>query len=75
MSEEEEIDYTQHIIAAMDSYGIVTSHRTEANPTEDQLAELARNERHLWLKMKEEGFVAALSAEQKANIEALNISL
>ena len=71
----EETDYTQDVKAAMDSYKIVTSHRTEANPTEDQLAELARNERHLWLKMKEEGFVAALSAEQKANIEALNISI
>ena len=71
----EEIDYAQHIIAAMDSYNIVTSHRTEANPTEDQLAELDRNERHLWLKMKDESFVAALSAEQKANIEALNISI
>ena len=71
----EETDYTQHVIAAMDSYNIVVSHRSEANPTEDQLAELARNERHLWLKMKDEGFVAALSAEQKANIEALNISI
>ena len=71
----EETDYTQHVIAAMDSYNIVTSHITEANPTEDQLAELYRNERHLWLKMKDEGFVAALSAEQKANIEALNISI
>ena len=71
----EETDYTQHVIAAIDSYNIVMSHRSEANPTEDQLAELARNERHLWLKMKEEGFVAALSAEQKANIEALNISI
>ena len=71
----EEIDYTQHVIAAMDSYNIVVSHRSEANPTDDQTAELVRNERHLWLKMKEEGIVAALSAEQKANIEALNISL
>ena len=71
----EEIDYTQHVIAAMDSYNIVVSHRSEANLTDDQTAELARNERHLWLNMKEEGFVAALSAEQKANIEALNISI
>ena len=71
----EETDYTQHVIAAMDSYNIVVFHRTEANPTEDQKDELARNERHLWLKMKDEGFVAALSAEQKANIEALNISI
>ena len=71
----EEIDYAQHIVAAMDSYNIVTSHRSEANPTDDQKDELARNERHLWLKMKEEGFVAALTAEQKANIEALKVSL
>ena len=71
----EETDYTQHVIAAMHSYNIVVSHRTEANPTDDQKDELARNERHLALKMQEEGFVAALSTEQKANIEALNISL
>ena len=71
----EETDYTQDVKAAMNSYDIVASHRTEANPTDEQKDELARNERHLWLKMKEEGFVAALSAEQKANIEALNISI
>ena len=71
----EEIDYAQHVIAAMDSYNIVVSHRSEANPTDDQTAELARNERHLALKMQEEGFVAALTTEQKANIEALNISI
>jgi len=71
----EETDYTQHITSAMNSYNIVVSHRTEANPTDDQKDELAKNERHLGLKMQDEGFVAALSAEQKANIEALNISL
>ena len=71
----EEIDYAQHVKAAINSYDIVVSIRTEANPTDDQKGDLARNERHLWLKMKEEGFVAALSTEQKANIEALNISL
>jgi len=71
----EETDYTQHVIAAMHSYNIVVSHRTEANLTDDQKDELARNERHLALKMQEEGFVAALTTEQKANIEALNISL
>ena len=70
-----EHDYAADVPASMDSYNIVVSHRTEANLTDDQKDELARNERHLWLKMKEEGFVAALSAEQKANIEALNISI
>ena len=71
----EEIDYAKHVAAAMDLYDVVVSHRTEANPTDDQKDDLDRNERHLALKMQEEGFVAALSAEQKANIEALNISL
>ena len=70
-----EHDYTADVPASMDSYNIVTSIRSEANPTDEQKANLARNERHLWLKMKEEGFVAALSAEQKANIEALSISI
>ena len=71
----EETDYTQDVKAAMHSYDLVVSHKTEANLTDEQKDELARNERHLWLKMKDEGFVAALSAEQKANIEALNISI
>ena len=71
----EEIDYTQHVIAAMDSYNIVVTLRTQANPTDDEKATLARNERHLALKMQHSEFVDALTAEQKANIEALNISL
>ena len=71
----DEHDYAADVPASMDSYNVVTSIRSEANPTDEQKATLARNERHLALKMQEEGFVAALSAEQKANIEALNISI
>ena len=71
----EEIDYTQHVIAAMDSYNIVVTLRTQANPTDDEKATLARNERHLALKMQHSEFVDALTAEQKANIEALKVSL
>jgi len=68
-------DYAADVPASMDSYNIVTSIRSEANPTDDQKATLARNERHLALKMQHSEFVAALTAEQKANIEALKVSL
>ena len=70
-----EHDYAADVPASMDSYNIVVTLRTQANPTDDEKATLARNERHLALKMQHSEFVAALSAEQKANIEALNISI
>ena len=71
----EEHDYAADVLSSIDSYNIVTSIRTEANPTDEQKATLARNERHLALKMQHSEFVAALTAEQKANIEALKVSL
>ena len=70
-----EHDYAADVPASMDSYAIVVSHRSEANPTDDQKAELARNERHLALKMQHSAFVDALTAQQKADIEALEVSL
>ena len=71
----EEHDYAADVPASMDSYNIVVTLRTQANPTDDEKATLARNERHLTLKMQHSEFVAALTAEQKANIEALKVSL
>ena len=71
----EEHDYAADVPASMDSYNLVVSFRTEANLTDDQKAELVRNERHLALKMQHSEFVDALTAEQKANIEALKVSL
>jgi len=71
----EEHDYAADVPASMDSYNIVVTLRTQANPTDDEKATLARNERHLALKMQHSEFVDALSAEQKANIEALKVSL
>ena len=68
-------DYAADVPASLDSYAIVVSLRTEASPTDEQKAELARNERHLALKMQHSTFVAALTAEQKAQIEALEVSL
>ena len=71
----EDHDYAADVPASMDSYNIVVSHRSEANPTDEQKDELARNERHLGLKMAIPAFVAKLTAEQKGQIEALKITL
>ena len=71
----EDHDYAADVPASMDSYNIVVSHRSEANPTDEQKDELARNERHLGLKMAIPAFVAELTAEQKGQIEALKITL
>ena len=71
----EEHDYAADVPASMNSYNIVVTLRTQANPTDDEKATLARNERHLALKMQHSEFVDALTAEQKANIEALKVSL
>ena len=68
-------DYAADVPASMDSYAIVVSLRTEASPTDEQKATLARNERHLALKMQHSAFVGALTAEQKTQIEALEITL
>ena len=71
----DEHDYAADVPASLDSYNIVTSIRSEANPTDDQKATLARNERHLALKMQHSEFVDALTSTQKSNIEALKVSL
>jgi len=68
-------DYAADVPASLDSYAIVVSLRTEASPTDEQKATLARNERHLALKMQHSAFVNALTSAQKANIEALEITL
>ena len=51
---------------------VAEADRTEENYDADALA---RNERHLGLKMAAPEFVAALTAEQNTQIEALNITL
>ena len=75
----EDHDYAADVVPAFDSYGIVVAMRAvaEADRTEENYDAdtLARNERHLALKMQHSEFVAALTAEQKANIEALKVSL
>jgi len=75
----EDHDYAADVVPAFDSYGIVVAMRAvaEADRTEENYDAdtLARNERHLGLKMAAPAFVDALTAEQKGQIEALNITL
>jgi len=71
----EDRDYAADVPASMDSYNIVVSLRTEASLDDEQKATLARNERHLALKMAHSEFVDALTSTQKTNIEALKVSL
>ena len=71
----EDHDYAADVPASMDSYNIVVTLRSQANPTDEEKATLARNERHLALKMQHSDFVDALTSTQKTNIEALKVSL
>jgi len=76
MPEEEivdERDYAADVAPAFNSYVLVVSHRSEANPTDEQKDELARNEGHLRIKMAIPAFVNELTSEQKAQIEALSL--
>ena len=75
----EDHDYATDVAPAFNSYDIVVAMRAvaEGDRTEDNYDadSLARNERHLGLKMAIPEFVAELTAEQKGQIEALKITL
>ena len=68
-------ELAQQITATLDSVGIVERIRAveEANRTEDQVDKLARNERHIQLKMAITQFVSGLSVDEKAKIDALRL--
>ena len=71
----EDHNYAADVPASMDSYNIVVSLRAEESLDDEQTLTLARNERHLALKMAHSEFVDALTSTQKTNIEALEVSL
>ena len=75
MEEYTDEQVAQDIIATMDSVGIVERVRAveEADRTEDEVDELARNERHIQLKMAITQFVSGLSVDEKAKIDALSL--
>jgi len=66
-------DYAADVVPSFHAYDLVVSHRSEANPTDEQKDELARNEGHLKIKMAIPAFVNELTSEQKTQIEALSL--
>ena len=68
-------ELAQQKLATMDSVAIVERVRAveEADRTDDETAELGRNERHIQLKMAITQFVSGLSVDEKAKIDALRL--
>jgi hypothetical protein len=68
-------ELAQQKLATMDSVGIVERVRAvkEEDRTDDEKDELARNERHIQLKMGITQFVSSLSTDEKAKIDALKL--
>ena len=68
-------ELAQHITANMDSVSIVEKIRAveEADRTDEEKDELARNERHIQLQMAKTQFVSGLSVDEKAKIDALKL--
>ena len=61
--------------ATLDSVGIVERIQAiaEADRTEEEVDVLARNSRHIQLKMAITQFVSSLSTDEKAKIDALKL--
>ena len=77
MSEEtwSDEELAQQKLATLDSVGIVERIRAveEADRTDEEIDVLARNERHIQLKMAITQFVSSLSIDEKARIDALRL--
>ena len=77
MSEEtwSDEELAQQKLATLDSVGIVEKIRAiaEADRTDEEIDVLAKNERHIQLKMAITQFVSGLSTDEKAKIDALKL--
>ena len=77
MSEEtwSDEELAQQKLATLDSVGIVERIQAvaEADRTDEELDVLARNSRHIQLKMAITQFVSSLSIDEKARIDALRL--
>ena len=75
MEEYTDEQVAQDIFATLDSIGIVERIRliAESDRTSDEKDELARNERHIQLKMKKDRFVKGLTKTQADRISALEL--
>ena len=75
MEEYTDEQVAQDIFATLDSIGIVERVRliAESDRTSDEKDTLARNERHIQLKMKKDKFVKGLTKTQTDRISALEL--
>ena len=75
MEEYTDEQVAQDIFATLDSIGIVERIRliAESDRTSDEKDMLARNERHILLKMKKDRFVKGLTKTQADRISALEL--
>lgn len=75
MEEYTDEQVAQDIFATLDSIGIVERIRliAESDRTSDEKDMLARNERHIQLKMKKDRFVKGLTKTQADRISALEL--
>ena len=73
MSVEEltEEQIAKSVSAAYDSVNLINELKAKADLTEDENATLDRNIEHLRIMLAKEWFANALTAEQKAELEAL----
>lgn len=75
MEEYTDEQVAKDIFATLDSIGIVERIRliAESDRTSDDIHTLARNERHIQLKMKKDRFVKGLTKTQAERISALQL--
>lgn len=59
------------ISAAYDSVDLITALKSKKKPTAEEVEILDSNKKHIEIMLAKDWFVAALTAEQKAELEAL----
>jgi len=59
------------VSAAYDSVDLITPLKSKKKPTAEEVETLDSNKKHIEIMLAKDWFVAALTAEQKAELEAL----
>jgi valyl-tRNA synthetase len=59
------------VLAAYDSVALITPLKSKKKPTAEEVEILDSNKKHIEIMLAKDWFVAALTAEQKAELEAL----
>ena len=64
-------EITKSVTAAYDSVSLINDLLAKLSLTEDETDTLVRNKKHLTIMLGKEWFAAALTVEQKAELEGL----